>query len=492
MKKKYLLLMAHVVMAISLCHSQNTDLIWYFGDSTGIDFRNGSANAISNGFSYSAEANANICDSNGNLLFCSGFDFADNQYIWNKEHKLMSNSSLISNSANTISQGLLILPFPGDTSQYYLFNLCSHITTFAGKDLIYHIIDMSADSGRGAVNTVNMNICNTCSLAEKMIGIRHANGRDWWLLSAEWPNPYTGTTGHFIRWLITPAGISPADTQSIGPCFESIGQISLSPTGEKVATAEYWNKQLNLYDFDRCTGLLSNWVELGYPPYISTPPINGFYGCSFSPSGRYLYASRLDSVFQFDITSSNIYASKVFLGKEGHVGQYNLGQHKLGPDGKIYFPSCNCQGGGMLGWEKFLNVINYPDSAGAACGLAFHSFSLGDHSALWGMPNIPDFNLGSVPGSPCDSLTGVPEAVKKNQVDVYPNPAHDRVNMKVPGNQQLTSFELYNSDGRRMMNESLVAGETTVKLKPVSSGLYYYAVSTHKGVKQRGKLCIIR
>ena len=464
-------------------------MIWYFGDSAGINFNSGQAVSLGNGFSYSLEANSNICDKQGNLLFCAGFTMNNDFYVWNSQHNVMLNSGSITgmNSSQTFTQGLLILPFPGDSTLYYLFTQWYNYNSFPYHDLKYHIIDMKGDSGRGEVIASNINVCSTCSLTEKMIGIRHANGRDWWLLGAEWPNTSLGTTGHFVRWLITPFGVSSKDTQNIVSGFEGVGQMAISPIGDKIVTADD-TRQLHLYDFDRCTGILSNWLDLGYP--INLFAGNGFYGCSFSPSGRYLYASRLDSVFQFDITASNIYASKVFLGKEGHVGQYNLGQHKLGPDGKIYFPSCNCQGGGTLGWEKFLNVINYPDSAGTACGLVFHSFGLGDRSALWGMPNIPDFNLGAIPGSPCDSLMGMHEVSDINCIRAYPNPASASITLRfkqaiTPGN---TSLEVTDITGRTLESRFLPPGQQTysIDVSGYAPGLYFIRTGskTLKFIKQ--------
>ena len=320
--------------------------------------------------------------------------------------------------------------------------------------------------------------------------VRHANGRDWWLMLIEFPDLANGVPSYFISRLITPNGIDSATTQSIGPGFDGYGQLIFSPEGNQIIVADE-SRGLNLYNFDRCTGMLSNWTELGYPPYLNSVS-NGFYGCSFSPSGRYIYASREDSVFQYDVLAPDVKASRVFLAKTGHIGQYWLGQHKLGPDGKIYIANFDYNGGATLGLDKFLNVINYPDSAGLACGLSLYSFSLGDRRSLAGMPNIPNYNLGAVVGSVCDSLTGIYEMSEKNKILVYPNPAGNEITISNLQKYKLMEIKLYNVEGTLIMfqrpNDEAVS---RLNVQHIHNGIYFYSITDISGLVQRGKICIL-
>lgn len=59
-----------------------------------------------------------------------------------------------------------------------------------------------------------------------------------------------------------------------------------------------------------------------------------------------------------------------------------------------------------LGNEN-LGVINLPDSPGLACNFQPWSFYLGGKRTYWGLPNNPDYELGPVTGSICDTLTGI-------------------------------------------------------------------------------------
>ncbi|MFN8396696.1 MAG: hypothetical protein U0176_18870 [Bacteroidia bacterium] len=92
------------------------------------------------------------------------------------------------------------------------------------------------------------------------------------------------------------------------------------------------------FDFDRCTGMLSNWDSLGDAAPIYPGP-NVFYGCSFSPDGTKVYATEDDNptgcrLWQWDLSAPNIRASKTLIFTS--PDSIELGQHQLGPDGKIY------------------------------------------------------------------------------------------------------------------------------------------------------------
>jgi hypothetical protein len=485
MMAKKILVILILFFVILNCTAQYQDNIWYFGDSTGIDFTSGNAVPITNSKSWSIEANSNICDFQGNLLFYIGFDWFNHFYIWNKQNNIMLGSNTITGLGNssTISQGLLICPMPGDTNKFYLFTMYPNLPSV---ELNYQVIDMSLDTGRGAVIISNINLSSNTHLSEKMIAIRHANGRDWWLLYID--SPFS--TGHFISQLVTPAGIGSPSIQSIGPGFDLIGQMALSPQGDKILCADI-SRSLNLYDFDRCTGSLSNWVELGFPPY-SAFTFDGFYGCSFSSSGRYIYASREDSVFQYDILAPDIKASRVFLAKTGNVSQYSLGQHKLGPDGKIYISNNDDNLTATLGLDMFLNVINFPDSNGLSCDLSLYSFSLNDHKGLRGMPNIPNFKLGAIIGSTCDSLTAISNIEGLDKVIVYPNPVNNELQIEKDSSGKLSTLKIFNSNGS-LVHSFALCGEKEIKIdvRNISSGFYIYEIVISNSTFQRGKINII-
>jgi len=61
-----------------------------------------------------------------------------------------------------------------------------------------------------------------------------------------------------------------------------------------------------------------------------------------------------------------------------------------------------------------MSVINNPDSAGLACNFSPFSFYLGGNETYWGLPNNPEYELGTLVGSPCDTLVSINEPANTN------------------------------------------------------------------------------
>ena len=54
-----------------------------------------------------------------------------------------------------------------------------------------------------------------------------------------------------------------------------------------------------------------------------------------------------------------------------------------------------------------LHVINQPDSFGLACDVQQHAVTLPGPGGNMAVPTFPNYNLGPLVGSPCDTLTGI-------------------------------------------------------------------------------------
>lgn len=81
-------------------------------------------------------------------------------------------------------------------------------------------------------------------------------------------------------------------------------------------------------------------------------------------------------------------------------------------------------------YNENLSVVNYPDSLGAACDFQPFSFYLGGKRTYWGLPNNPDYNLGAIIGSPCDTLSvGISETetTSKASLHVFYNAAAEKL-----------------------------------------------------------------
>ena len=167
--------------------------------------------------------------------------------------------------------------------------------------------------------------------------ITHGNGRDLWVIFT--PDGYDNPTNNdFYVYLISPSGISTPSIQSIGYVITTnAGCLSLNKNGDKLLMTDLRNL-IQLFDFDRCSGILSN-SEIIEPEHIES---GSHLSSCFSPDGSKIYVTRTlggaaqeDSwLYQYDLTASNIAASRdtiyhPFAPEQG-------GTLRLAPDDKIY------------------------------------------------------------------------------------------------------------------------------------------------------------
>jgi len=381
MKRLYLLIIINIfILPDSLAQKQGN--IWYFGDSVGVDFNGTNPLPLLNGVIGGSLSISTIADSNGNLLFYAGPKYLDNFYITiiNRQQQIMMNGDNILGSDN-LAQSTLILPFPGDSERYFLFTLVYN--TNGPQKLAYSIINMNLDSGLGGVEQKNI-LLGLDSLTQMMAAVRHANGRDWWLLVHKYTND------EYIEYLINTNGISVPYSQHIGAGFNTLdilGGMTFSQDGSKLSTCGVGNL-LEVFDFDRCSGILSN--------IIAIDNVSGLYSCSFSPNGKVLYASNFQSLYQYDLTATNIINSMQTIFTIT-PSTYWIGQHKLATNNKIYVAATyhTLPNNFYDTITMNLSVINTPDSLGAACNFAPYSFNLGGRRNYGGLPNIPNYNLGA-------------------------------------------------------------------------------------------------
>ena len=141
----------------------------------------------------------------------------------------------------------IILP-SGDTITYWSQPL----------ELNFCEVDLAANNGMGQVsNKLSVAITDTL-VGGNIMGIKHGNGKDWWVITPKW------RSNTYHKLLISNDSIHQMGTQSIGHTkihHDWYGQSAISPSGTKYAQWDCFN-QLQLLDFDRCTGELSNPIHL--------------------------------------------------------------------------------------------------------------------------------------------------------------------------------------------------------------------------------------
>ena len=432
------------------------------------------------------ETNGEICDKNGKLLF-----YSNGVWVGNTNNDTMLNGSGLNPSLLTsmyqdgliLPQGNLIIPFSNDTSKYYLFHLTldNYPYMHGALFLYYSIIDMSLDSGRGAVTQKNVILKNDSLIGGLLTACKHANGRDWWLIAHQY------NSNLYYKFLITPYGIEGPLTQNIGTVRTDflLGQDCFSPDGKKFAWYEpvyksiYYSgiSYLDIYDFNRCTGDFSNPI---------TVPINDsafLGGLAFSPNSQVLYASSESYIYQFDLTAPDIAASQttVAVWDSSFSPSYPLATtfylSQLAPDGKIYI---NC-GNGTLD----IHVINNPDIVGLGCNVCQHCIRLPAYNAFT-IANHPNYFLGADSGSVCDTLTKVQSlSTQSSKLEIYPNPVvAEEVTFTYNVSSELGTINIYNIEGKEVAKYNLPQWSSVqhLKLPKLSAGVYLARLTQGKVV----------
>ena len=412
--------------------------------------------------------NANITNANGDLLFSTNGTFVANAL----GDTLLNGSGLnpgpyadIYPEGIHIAQGVLILPKPESPDIYYLLHMTiDNSMVINAEHLLLTTIDMSLDGGMGGVVSKNQPILDDDLNLGHLTAVRHANGRDWWVFC------HKLDTDIYYRLLVTPSGITVDGTQAIGALREAdTGQTCFSPDGSKFAY--YWGEpgeDLDIFRFDRCTGLFYD------PIYIPISDYDGGMGVAFSPSGRYVYVSSIFDVYQFDTEAPDVAATMVHIAEWDSTYSpfpplatlFDIAQ--LAPDGKIYIGTCNS--------TDRLHVIHRPDSAGRACDTEPHGIALPllfDNS----LPNHPNYHLGPIDGSVCDSLginNGISEEAFELAVHAYPNPSTESFTLSYPAQSIVGALEVRDLSGRLVLQERIPQWSQVhrVQLADAVTGMY--------------------
>ena len=342
--------------------SQNEAANWYFGNQAGLDFNSGIPVAQTDGQLITTEGCAAISNPAGELLF-----YTDGTTVYNANHlQMLNGDNLLGNFSST--QSAIIVPAPGNSNLYYVFTVAAQ----GGADgLNYSVVDMTLDGGLGGVTAIkNVRLDNPYLVAEKLTAVLHTDGEQVWVIS------HRMDSNRFIAFLVSSSGINTTPVVSaVGRNSGSggagaIGYLKASPDGKKLASAkQYVLSDLELFDFDASTGIISNPMLLNQ---------DAGYGVEFSPDGKRLYFSIFSSnIYQYDITQpdlASIIASRTLIA----TGSFAALQVAL--DGKIYVTK------NVFTEKTNLAVIHNPNNLGAACNFQYTGPSLGGKTSELGLP----------------------------------------------------------------------------------------------------------
>jgi hypothetical protein len=423
------------------------------------------------------DTQATICNSNGDFLISS-----NGVWIANSNNDTMMNGSNLNPGSFTsswseglpIANGNLILPFPGDSTKFVLFHQTGDsLGNVPSTELFYSVIDMTHDNGLGGVDSSQKNIIIFHDTLSWGIGAcKHANGRDWWIVAIK------DSSDLIYKILLSSNGIASVTTQnlSITPYpYGNVTQPTFSPDGNKFAFS-YANggtivdHYLYLFDFDRCTGQFYN------PNVIDLADGYVGAGVAFSANSQFAYATSVAHTFQINTNILSVDTVATYDGfcfpNAPWCTSFDL--MYLAANSKIYIGSGNA--------VQFIHEMNDPDSGGLSCDLQQHAINLNGIWNFRSVPNHPNYYLGPVIGSICDSLgLSVQEINHDFHFNLFPNPTNGNFTISyfLPQNKE-GKLEIFDIDDRKVYSLRLPQWSILqmINLPELSDGLYQCVITS--------------
>jgi hypothetical protein len=185
-------------------------------------------------------------------------------------------------------------------------------------------------------------------------------------------------------------------------CIASDGRHLAFYTGNKLLSAT--GGGFGIMKFDRCDGTISDFKSKVMPQQTIGS------GVAFSQDGRYLFVCNNEQIRQYDTEASDFFQSERLAAQDDDFFwtwpgidpdsskqyQTNFCSMQLGPDGKIYVFS-------TVATNHYLSVVEYPNEAWPDADVRQHSIKVPKIFTRT-VPNVPNYRLGPLDGSTCDTL----------------------------------------------------------------------------------------
>lgn len=367
-------------------HAQQHDRIWIFGNRAGIDFNTLPPtsflfiNTPPNLLYTALEADANVCDKNGRILF-----YTNGTAVYNRDQQVMPNGNNLVplpnigfyTPTNSSSQGTIIVPVPQDTNLYYIFSLtCAEMLTDFGK-LYYSVVDMRLNGGRGDVVPQQKGILLGENFTEHMSAAAGScESKGVWLILVSRQSGYF-TSFKIDRWGLDPVPVI-SGSFTARPSSSTTGTITSNSSYNKLVVSSFNSPRdgsVSIYDFNNTTGTVTNEIILD--------TLSSYASC-FSRGGSKIYYTLWDKLYQMDLSAGS--AANIIASKTEIHSNLSFTDLKLGIDDRIYFKDAYS--------TTSLAAIRYPDLPGTACQVDPNSIQLAAGTNIHlGLPNIvPVFN----------------------------------------------------------------------------------------------------
>ena len=336
--------------------------------------------------------------------------------------------------------------------------------------------------------------CAAFSIGNKgYMGIGHINSglisddyHDWWEF-----DPATNS------W--TQKADYPVDRY--GTATFVIGNKGYMGTGQKQSAPD----QKDFYEYDPITNI---WTQKADFPMTSAGNLGfaingmGYMGIS-SGTGLYRYDPTLDTwtAVSTPITSSDYGSIFVISNKAYIVPAYSTALYMFEPltglttnkapfIGPIRYGSSSfaLKGQGYIGFGDYLTTYKdfyfYEPSTDSwdtipkafPGGRRFYapSFVIGDNAFIGTGTN--GTNLGDMWAYEWKISVGIKEAIKQNEVSVFPNPTSDFINIKIPNFTSDLILKLFTISGKEIVVKEINQSLFSCDITSVASGIYFVAI----------------
>ncbi|MFN8310033.1 MAG: T9SS type A sorting domain-containing protein [Chitinophagales bacterium] len=419
-----------------------------------------------NSIDYSTSL-ACISDSNGMFQF-----LATGTQIHDRNNDTMEGGTYFQDSAWTnlsstgSNQNMIILP--GKNKNYYLFHQCmtdslEFTTPYYMNRLYFAVINMDSNNGLGKVISKKNLLYDGKMGKSNLTACVHGNGRDYWLFTCE------SESNQYIKFLVTPDTILGPYFQTIGTPYGNpdwVGTLRFSNDGKKLYGVS-GNSRMNIFDFDRCTGMLSN-------PYSFTIPRDTIFNtdgsihtwgggagsATLSPSGRFLYICKVQFIHQYDLWGDSTSRVNIWTWDSTYGFPKTLFS-ALMPNGQIIIG--NYHGVGSHGFH----LIKYPDSLGTACGFKWNGLYAPTINSTT-INNSFNYRLGADHSGSCDSLlTSIPTI--DNHLLLYPNPASSKVYFNEMNIQAIEVWDAFGNRSKQLIQNQKIK---ELDISDLPNGIY--------------------
>jgi len=435
---------------------------------------------VSANFQYRInKGSASISDSAGNLLLVF-----NGKYLFDSTGAIIDSFYLGNFSEMPVGfKNSLFLDLPSKPDGYCLFNSywkpIFDDPFFGGIDTSFYYSEFQTTES--AIETIvrKQSIELDSSAAGTIAACRHANGRDWWIMKS------TVYQDKFYQALLDPSGFEfNAIYSPIPHAHQPGGGWNLfSSDGSKFVNVIIGSvRKAYVYDFNRCTGMLTNPVEHDLTNYFNEDAVNA---CCLSPDGSKLYfrRSNLSSLYSIELSQYDFTSSTYAVIAEGHSAPC-LTPNNLQVVSGFIDATANPV-------VPKLSVIYQPNQIAQNCELSINVYDVINYGFIDVSPNYANFRLGALVGSGCDTLsTGISTNINNHYLrfKIFPNPVESilTIEQDIPSSCEIKITDIF---GRLQCQIKINSQKTvlTKEIEHLKSGIYWLEIQDLKTGKRAGK-----